>query len=310
MNSNTVERETFSYSFKKNNIDDLFQNLTENPVGMDKKDFRLTLSTIYQVFEDEFEGTFPQPVTVLRNTNFKILSNGRKMEAFVYPTNNFDFYLKSKGSLYRFSETKMNVSTDGVDEEVYGYKVPIEILWEYFSYFDEIVDSEAASESFMALNKVTQFVLKAIQKLYFLPKIELKNTLFGVKYEIFSATNALADAMEHLYKLDIDKFSDTKHVTDKLIENYVTYIMFKFLNLKISKFKDLKTGIYFTKNMDHKRYMRSQDIAVGISEWLDEIYIGKYDIVPELKITKLAEDEYELTIWVKSLAEENKNLTR
>ena len=46
--------EHHTYSFRKNNIETLFQNLTENPSGMEKKDFRLTISTLYGLFEDEF----------------------------------------------------------------------------------------------------------------------------------------------------------------------------------------------------------------------------------------------------------------
>ena len=42
-----------SLNIKKNNIDELFLNLTENPVGLENKDFRLQLSTVYQTFEDE-----------------------------------------------------------------------------------------------------------------------------------------------------------------------------------------------------------------------------------------------------------------
>ena len=42
-------------SFKKNNIDELFFNLSEDPNGFKNKDFRYTLSLIYQLIEDEFE---------------------------------------------------------------------------------------------------------------------------------------------------------------------------------------------------------------------------------------------------------------
>lgn len=86
-----------SVNIKKNNIDELFLNLTENPVGMENKDFRLQLSTIYQLFEDEFEDAFVGKNTPLRNTNMYLLENG---DFFVTPTNNFDFYAKSKGSLF------------------------------------------------------------------------------------------------------------------------------------------------------------------------------------------------------------------
>ena len=36
------------FSFKKNNVDELFFNLSENPEGFKNKDFRYTLSLIYQ----------------------------------------------------------------------------------------------------------------------------------------------------------------------------------------------------------------------------------------------------------------------
>ena len=38
-------------SFKKNNVDELFFNLSENPDGFKNKDFRYTLSLIYQIIE-------------------------------------------------------------------------------------------------------------------------------------------------------------------------------------------------------------------------------------------------------------------
>ena len=43
-------------SLKKNNVDEFFFNLSENPNGFKNKDFRYTLSLIYQLIEDEFEG--------------------------------------------------------------------------------------------------------------------------------------------------------------------------------------------------------------------------------------------------------------
>ena len=58
------------FSFKKNNVDELFFNLSENPEGFKNKDFRYTLSMIYQIVEDEFAGVFLSPYTPARNTNF------------------------------------------------------------------------------------------------------------------------------------------------------------------------------------------------------------------------------------------------
>ena len=42
-------------SLKKNKVDEFFFNLSENPEGFKNKDFRYTLSLIYQLVEDVFE---------------------------------------------------------------------------------------------------------------------------------------------------------------------------------------------------------------------------------------------------------------
>ena len=83
------------FSFKKNNVDELFFNLSENPEGFKNKDFRYTLSLIYQTIEDEFEGVFLSPHTPARNTNFYLVNDKDKLSFFVTPTNNFEYYLKS-----------------------------------------------------------------------------------------------------------------------------------------------------------------------------------------------------------------------
>ena len=85
-------------SFKKNNVDELFFNLSENPNGFKNKDFRYTLSLIYQTVEDEFAGVFLSPNSPVRNTDFYLVNNNGKQSFFVTPTNNFQYYLKSKGS--------------------------------------------------------------------------------------------------------------------------------------------------------------------------------------------------------------------
>lgn len=302
---NSLDLKKFNFSFKKNNIDDLFQHLTENPVGMDKKDFRLMLSTIYQLFEDEFETTFSPSSNILRNTDFYFTKNKNKLEVFVSPTNNFDFYLKSKGSLYRFTSTKMIVDENGEKVEKEGYKVPIDIIWEYITGFDSIIENESLTESFTAINVLTQFVLKAVRKLYFLPKVNYNDLVFHIDYELFSLTNALSESLENINNLGFDKFSNIPNAAKCLLDNYLNYIITKFLNIKTSKFKEIKSAIYFLKSAEHKRYTRSFDTAMAINEWLDEIYIGKYEITPEINIIKIDEDKFELNISIKEVRPKN-----
>ena len=77
------------FSIKKNNVDELFFNLSENPEGFKNKDFRYTLSLIYQTIEDEFKDVFVSPHSPARNTDFFLVNEGGKLSFFITPTNYF-----------------------------------------------------------------------------------------------------------------------------------------------------------------------------------------------------------------------------
>ena len=112
MTENNIKPLNIDLSLKKNNVDEFFFNLSENPNGFKNKDFRYTLSLIYQLVEDEFEGIFLSPNSPVRNTDFLLINDGTatnpKLSFFVTPTNNFQFYLKSKGSMFRFTSKEVN----------------------------------------------------------------------------------------------------------------------------------------------------------------------------------------------------------
>ena len=75
MTENNVKPLNIDLSLKKNNVDEFFCNLSENPNGFKNKDFRYTLSLIYQLVEDEFEGIFLSPNSPVRNTDFFFSTN-------------------------------------------------------------------------------------------------------------------------------------------------------------------------------------------------------------------------------------------
>lgn len=300
MATETVINNKFAFSFKKNDIDEMFHNLSENPVGCEKKDFRLMISTIYQLVEDEFISTFQNSSHVLKNTQFYIIESNKGMEVFVTPTNNFDFYLKTKGSMYRFSSCACTIKENGKEVEKIGYKIPLELIWEYFSGFDSIIDNANITDSFRIFNIITMFVKKVVEKLYFLPKVNKTEKFFNISYEMFAINEMLQNSVDEVYSLDSTVISDKKNIFDILIENYLNYVIFQFLKFKAYRFKDIISSIYFLKPSNNKRYLRSLDLAEAINEWLDEIYIGKYPVSPQLDIEKLEEDKYVLTISVKS----------
>ena len=78
------------------------------------------LSTIYQLVEDEFASTFQNSSHVIKNTQFKVIKEGKDLKVFVTPTNNFDFYLKSKGSMFRFSSTAYTLEENGKKVAIIG----------------------------------------------------------------------------------------------------------------------------------------------------------------------------------------------
>ncbi|MBQ3641041.1 DEAD/DEAH box helicase, partial [bacterium] len=112
--------------------------------------------------------------------------------------------------------------------------------------------------------------------------------------------NFLQSSVDEVYSLNFSAVSSKPNIADILIEDYLNYVIFKFLKFNAYRFKDIVSSIYFLKPQNNKRYIRSLDLAEAISEWLDEIYIGKYPVSPQLDIEKIEEDKFCLTISVKA----------
>ncbi len=283
-------------SFKKNNVDELFFNLSENPDGFKNKDFRYTLSLIYQIIEDEFKDIFISPNAPVRNTNFYLINKNNNLSFFVTPTNNFQFYLKSKGSLFRYSSQVVN------NEQ--GYVMPLDIVLDYFGGFGEIIDFESLSHTFIYLNKLTQFVMKLIEKLYFIPTIKTRGSMFRIVYEPIIQNNQLARIInqfeEHLPKDLFIEGEPPKNFVDEFIRSYLNYVIYKFLGIKSYKFKNIKSGHYLIKDLEQKSLLKGQDIAENFSQWFDELYLGKYDVIPFFKINTVKDELFELKIHIKN----------
>lgn len=283
-------------SFKKNNVDELFFNLSENPDGFKNKDFRYTLSLIYQVIEDEFKDVFLSPNSPVRNTNFYLINDENNLSFFVTPTNNFQFYLKSKGSLFRYSSQIVNNQQ--------GFVMPLDLVLDYFGGFPDIIDFESLSHTFIYMNKLTQFVMKLIEKLYFIPTVKTKGSMFRIVYEPIISNNHLAKIINQFEQnLPEDLFIKGKAPKDfvsEFIRNYLNYVIYKFLNIKAYKFKNIKSGYYLIKDLEHKSTLKNADIAENFSQWFDELYLGKYDIIPFFKINKIKDELFELKVYIKN----------
>ena len=284
------------FTFKKNNVDELFFNLSENPNGFKNKDFRYTLSLIYQTVEDEFEGTFTSPHTPARNTDFHIVNDNGKLSFFVTPTNNFEYYLKSKGSLFRFKSV--------ITENKVGYLMNSDVVLDYFGGFGNIVDIESLTQTFVYMNKLTYFVMKLIEKLYFIPTVKVKGSMFRIVYEPLISNQQLARIInnfeDNIPEALFIKGPKPENFVLDFIYNYMNYVMYKFLSIKAYKFKDVKSGNFMVKDQEQKAVMKGMDLAENISQWFDELYLGKYDVIPFFKIDKIEDELFRLKVYIKN----------
>ena len=283
------------FSFKKNNVDELFFNLSENPEGFKNKDFRYTLSLIYQTVEDEFKDVFLSPYTPARNTNFFLVNDNDKLSFFVTPTNNFEYYLKSKGSLFRFRSQVMG--------EYVGYPMSLDLVMDYFGGFGDVIDLDAVTPTFIYMNNLTHFVMKLIEKLYFIPTVKRYGQMFRIVYEPIISNQQLARIInifdENIPEDLFIKGEKPKNFVNDFIYNYLNYVLYKFLG-KAYKFKDVKSGTYMIKDLEQRSQMKGMDIAENFSQWFDELYLGKYDVIPFFKIDRIEDELFRLKVHIKN----------
>lgn len=284
------------FSIKKNNVDELFFNLSENPEGFKNKDFRYTLSLIYQTVEDEFKDVFVSPHAPARNTNFFLVNEGGKLSFFITPTNNFEYYLKSKGSLFRFRSQVMG--------EYVGYAMSLDLVMDYFGGFSDVIDMESLTPTFIYMNALAHFVMKLIEKLYFIPVVKTHGSMFKIVYEPIIPNQQVARII-NMFEENIPdnlfiKGDKPDNFVRDFIYNYLNYVIYKFLGIKAYKFKDVKSGTYMIKDLEQRATMRGIEIAENFSQWFDELYLGKYDVIPFFKIEKVEDELFRLKVHIKN----------
>ena len=55
------------------------------------------------------------------------------------------------------------------------------------------------------------------------------------------------------------------------------------------------------KDLEQRSVMKGNDIAENLAQWFDELYLGKYDVIPFFKITKLENEEiFRLKVHIKN----------
>ena len=277
----------FNLSFKKNNVEKLLLNLDQNPYSQKNKDFRYTLSLIYELIEEEFADTFDTKNPILRQTEIILTLENNVGNIFITPPYNFEYYLKSKGSLYRLRPEYQGSEC--------GYKINFDMFFEYFTGVDENLDLSDCTESYKFYFNLVQFVKKTVEKMHFIPAVNFKKDTFSIFWEPYFQNKDFLKAYSEIIENDFL----TPEITKKLIEKYLNYLIFTFLNVKHYRFKDLKAAPYLVKNALQKRILKGNDLASDIQTWFDEMSLGSYDIVPVFNIEKLTDEKFLLKILAK-----------
>jgi len=282
-----------SLTFKKNDVEKLLLNLDTNPHTQKNKDFRYCLSLIYELIEEEFADTFDTKNPILRGTDIEFSAGPQNVEIFITPPYSFDFYLKSKGSLYR-------LRNEYKDDKL-GYKIPIELFFEYFTGVDENIDLKDTRDNYRFFFHLTKFVKKTVEKLNFVPTVQFRKETFSIIWEPYFQNKDYMSAYQEILE---NEFLD-RETTKKLIEKYLNHLIFTFLHVKNSRFKDIKAAAYFVKNTSHKRVFKGQDLAEDVQIWLDEMSLGTYETIPVFDIQKCAsssdeEDRFIMKIFAKN----------
>lgn len=73
----------------------------------------------------------------------------------------------------------------------------------------------------------------------------------------------------------------------EFIYTYLNYVIYKFLGIKMYRFKDVKSGTYLLKDLEQRAVLKGKDIAESFAQWFDELYLGKYDVIPFSRLKKL-----------------------
>ena len=175
---------------------------------------------------------------------------------------------------------------------------------DYFGGFGEIVDFDDISYTFIYLNKLTQFVLKLIEKLYFIPTVKRRGQMFRIVYEPIIANKQLARIINQFEEnIPKDLFIQgemPKNFVSDFIYDYLNYVIYKFLGIKAYKFKDIKSGTYLIKDLEQKSLMKGNDYAENFAQWFDELYLGKYDVIPFFKVNKISDELFQLKVHIKN----------
>jgi SNF2 family DNA or RNA helicase len=292
----------------KSNLDDMFELLPENPDYFARKNFKPELLSIYEKIDEEFEGlAFNENIAPIRNTNYYFYKNEKgDLRAFVSPSNNFSFFLKSKGSLYRYKTEvrKIPLFVDGklTWKQEAGIEVAVDIIFDYFLNLSKLGEEEIFSPSAKFLNYTSLLAKEMVKNLYFRPYVLEKNDIFEIKYGFLNLnerTQELIDAQRLLMPENFSFEGENlygKEFATEFLDYFVNYIVYKFIFIKGAGFKINPILNYLIKNQPFRTFKNDANISKSLKIWFDSIATRRYRHRPLIRIEELSQSEFSVSV--------------
>lgn len=306
--SSNGQKDLPSIVLDKANLDDMFELLPDNPDFFPRKNFKIELLSIYEKIDEEFESlAFNENIAPIRNTHyFFFKDNQGGLKAFVYPANNFSFYLKSKGSLYRFKTQvkKIPVMVDGqiVWRQEAGIEVGVDIVFDYFLNLSKLGEEEIFTPSTKFLNYTSLLAKEIVRTMHFRPYVKEQGEIFEVKYCMLDLNEHISQLIEAQRLLMPENFGFEeeslygKTFATEFLDYFVNYVVYKFMFIKSAAFKINPILNYLVKNQPFRSLKNETNLAKSLKIWFDSIATRRHRHRPLIRIEELSQSEFSVSV--------------
>jgi SNF2 family DNA or RNA helicase len=288
----------------------IFEGFPLNPDNFEKKEFKQKLIEFYETVSSEFDNvSIKGTPTAVRNSDFYIIINKNDLKFFVSPQNNFEFYLKSKGSLYK--SKSQNLTIPCLNENILEYKetrglvVEKETIYNYFLAFDGMLEGDEYSNTSKFLNILFLFAKELVKNNFYKPETKSVDDNFRIFYKT-NLNKQAADYLSHIsdafpiYGAFCEETGRTisSENIKYILDDIVNFVVYKILFLKASKFKSHPVTNIFVQNKPVKSISRNKNIQSSIQNWLNYFEISDSKIKPVLKMDKIDDYYCEMSIQI------------
>ncbi len=299
------------YRLRKLYPDEIFENFAENPPHFDKRDFKSHVMELYDLIRDEFDSVFGiDNAFFARNCDFYYFLDEKENYFFVSPTISFEIYLKSKGSMYKPKKVVKDVTVieNGkfVTKKLVGLVLAKEIVYDYFLNFQALIESDEITHSTRFWNYLTVFAKDIIKALQIRPELVFVDTnYFRMDYtvdfqnpKLKANLNGIINFASENYAQSPDgKMLASKDFIKNILKDLINYMVYKILNLRVSKLKPDPQINVFYMNSIFKTMKNGKNIALSLLEWLRAFNRPSNPVKLELAFSQLDNFEYTMEIY-------------